>query len=308
MEPDLNQSAGNGAVPAGELIKNTSTDTFMQDVIETSMQTPVIVDLWAPWCGPCKQLGPILEKIVTELGGAVRLVKLDIDENPEIAQQMRVQSIPAVFGFVGGRPVDGFAGAVPESQVREFIDKLAKTAGIDATSPIEEAMDQAKEQLAAEDFNAAAAIFSQVIQHDPDHLGAKAGLIRCLIAGGELDQAIELAATIPDDKKQDPDVAAALTALELAQSAPAATDYGALQAQLDANPADHQARFDLAMALYGNGEKDAAVDHLVEITRRDRPWNDEAARRQLLQFFEAEGPTSDVTINGRRKLSSVLFS
>jgi putative thioredoxin len=298
-----------GAAPApADLIKDSSTATFMDDVIQASNQTPVIVDFWAPWCGPCKQLGPILEKVVTEQRGAVKLVKVNIDENQEIAQQLRIQSIPAVFAFFGGRPVDGFAGAVPESQVRAFIDRLKQSAGDAAISPIDEALEQAAERAEAEDYGAATSIYQQILQHDPDNLKAVAGLARCLIAAGQLDQADEALAGVAADKRGDADITAALSALALARKTGEAGDYLALEERLAADASDHQARFDLALALYAGGRKDDAVDHLVEIVKRARSWNDEAARKQLLEFFEAEGPTSEVAVNGRRKLSSVLFS
>jgi len=305
MEPNMNQ---NGGGDAAGLIKETSTASFMADVVEASMQTPVIVDFWAPWCGPCKQLGPMLEKVVTEAGGAVRMVKLNIDENPEVAQQMRIQSIPAVFGFAGGRPVDGFAGAIPESQIRAFVDKLLDSAGVDTSSPIDDALAQAGERMEAEDFAAAAAIYGQILQHEPENVASKIGLARCLIVDGDLDNAETLLADIPDDKRGEADAVAALSALELARKASAAGDFGELQQRVDANPADHQARFDLALALYAAGQKEESIDQLIESIRRDREWNEQAARKQLLQFFEAEVPTSELTVSGRRKLSSVLFS
>ena len=299
--------AGNGVTPA-DLIKETSTETFMQDVVEASQDTPVIVDFWAPWCGPCKQLGPMLEKIVTEARGAVRMVKLNIDENPEIAQQMRVQSIPAVFAFAGGRPVDGFSGAIPESQIRTFVDKLVTTAGTRQESPVEAALVQAQERLAAGDHAAAGTLFRQILEHEPDNLPSSAGLARCLIVEGDLAGASEVLTAVPDDKRADADIAAAWSALELAQKGAGAGDFEALQVKVDADPADHESRYELAIALYAAGHKEAALDALLEIVRRDRMWNDEAARKQLLQFFEAEGPTDPLTVSGRRKLSSILFS
>ena len=306
MEPIIN-APGAGS-PTAELVKDVSTATFMQDVVEASNETPVIVDFWAPWCGPCKQLGPVLEKVVGEAGGAVRMVKVNIDENPEIAQQMRIQSIPAVFAFSGGRPIDGFAGALPESQVKAFVDRVAAAAGTTQSSPIDEALAQASELLDANDFDSAAGLLAQILQHDPENVPAKVGLIRCLVAAGDTGQARELLDSIPEDMRAEADVAAAISSLELAEKAADAGDLNQIRARLEANARDHQARYDLALALYAAGETEEAIDQLVEIVRRDRGWNDEAARKELLQFFEALGPTDPVTVDGRRKLSSVLFS
>jgi len=306
MQELAGQPGDNGAV--ADLIKDSTTATFMDDVIDASMQTPVIVDFWATWCGPCKQLTPILEKVVTEARGAVKLAKVDIDKNPEIAKQLKIQSIPAVFAFIGGRPVDAFQGALPESQVKAFVDKLSATAGTTQANPIADALAQAKEMLDAEDFAAAGSIYQQVVEHDPENLPARAGLVRCLVTAGELAQASEVLTAVPDDKRDDAEIAAAWSVLELAQKSAGAGDLGGLERRIEAEPGDHQVRFDLALALYGTGRHSDAIDQLIEIIRRDRTWNDEAARKELLQLFEAMGPTNPETIAGRRKLSALLFS
>ena len=304
MEPILGQPGG---APA-DLVKDGSTATFMADVIDASMDAPVVVDFWAPWCGPCKQLGPILEKVVRAANGAVRLVKIDIDQHPEIAQQLRVQSIPAVFAFADGRPVDAFQGALPESQVKAFIDKLAKSAGTAVASPLDEALEQAAERLAAKDFGTAASIYAQVVQHAPDNGAGIAGLARALLGQGEVDRAREVFATLPEEARGSAEAEAAASALALAEKTADAGDRGELLARLEADPGDHQARFDLALALHAEGRSEEAIDALVEIVRRAREWNDQAARKQLLELFEALGPTDPVTVAGRRKLSAVLFS
>jgi putative thioredoxin len=301
---------GGGAAAAGDanLIKNSSTATFMADVIDASHDAAVVVDFWAPWCGPCKQLGPALEKAVRDAKGAVRLVKINIDENPDLAQQMRIQSIPAVYAFKDGRPIDGFVGALPDSQVKAFVTKLAAAAGPGA-SPVAEAVALAKEAFAAGDHPRAANIFAQVIQHDPGNVDALASLARIAIAKKDLKQAREILAKIPADQTSHADVTAARTGLELAEAgAKAAGAIGELKARIELDPKDHLARLDLASALFASGEREAAIDQLLEIVRRDREWNEQAARRQLVKFFEAIGLSDPLTVQSRKRLSSILFA
>jgi putative thioredoxin len=305
----IDQLIGGGAAQGGgDVVKDTTTQSFMTDVVEPSMEVPVIVDFWAPWCGPCKQLGPMLEKAVRATRGAVRMVKLNIDENPEIAQQMRIQSIPAVYAFKQGRPVDGFVGALPESQIKQFIKRLTDGAGA-GPSPIEEALEMAKEAMAQGDPGAAANIYTQILQHEKDNLPAIAGLARAYIAEKQPQKAREVLARAPAGAEKNPEFAAAKAALELAEAGEkAAGQVGALRQRIADNPNDMEARVELANALFGSGDREAAVDELLEAVRRDRAWNDEAARKQLVKLFEAMGPTDPLTVSARRRLSSILFS
>ena len=303
--PAPKTAGGQAPAAAGDLIKDATTQTFMKDVVEASHKVPVIVDFWAPWCGPCKQLGPALEKLVRQAGGAVRLVKVNVDENQELAAQMRVSSIPMVYAFHRGQPVDGFAGAIPESQLRAFIEKL--TGG--AKAPIDQALEQAHAALKAGDANAAAAMFGQILAQDPTDASAIGGMIRAVVQSGDTARARQIAGGLTDALRAHVEIAAALSALDLAeQSAGAAGDLARLQALLAADPADHQARFDLAAAQFAHGNAEAAIAELLAVIKRDRKWNDEAARKQLVKVFDALGPTDPLTINGRRQLSSILFS
>jgi len=301
---------GSGAAPnpagaSADLIKDTTTQTFAADVLEPSKDVPVIIDFWAPWCGPCRQLTPMLEKAVTAAQGAVRLVKMNIDDHPEVAQQLRVQSIPAVFAFKDGQPVDGFMGAQPESQIKEFIGRLAGPIG---PSRAEEICQAAAAAFDAGDLAGAAQLFAQCLQEDPGHMPAIAGLAQCYIQNGDLPQAEQTLSLAPPDARNSAEITAALAALTAAQKAAEVGDVGALEARLAQNEKDHQARLDLAIAMSAAGQREAAVTHLLKIVEMDRAWNDEAARKQLVEFFEAYGPTDDVTVAGRRQLSSLLFS
>lgn len=289
----------------GALIKDSDTSTFVADVIEASSDTPVIVDFWAPWCGPCKQLGPALEKAVRAAQGKVKLVKVNIDESPQIAQQLRIQSIPAVFAFSKGQPVDGFVGALPESQLKSFIERLVGPVG---PTPIEQALQQAKAALDADDFTTATNIYMQILKQAPDEAAAIAGLARCRIGQGEIAAARELLDSVDNAAANDPEVEGAKAALALAEKAAQSGDTAEFEAKLAANPNDHQARYDLAMAHYAAGRNEEAIEELVEIVRREKAWDDEAARKMLLQIFDALGPTDPATVAGRRKLSSVLFA
>jgi putative thioredoxin len=296
------------APPPADLIKDATEATFVADVIEASKDVPVIVDFWATWCGPCKQLTPLLEKVVTEARGAVKLVKVDIDKNPAIAQQLRIQSVPMVFAFYAGKPVDGFNGAVPESQLKAFVDKLVQTAGGPKSSPIDDALEQASQLLESGDHANARAVFEQVLTHAADNVAACVGLARCHLAAGKHGEARSALDRLSDEQRNDKDVATLMAAVELAEKTDGAGDTGALRAAIDAKPDDHQARYDLALALYAADRKEDAIAELIEILRRNRDWNEQAARTQLLQFFEALGPTDPVCVDGRRKLSSLLFS
>lgn len=300
-------SARGPAPSAAELIKDVGLASFRKDVIEASQQVPVIVDFWAPWCGPCKQLGPALEKAVLAAAGAVRLAKIDVDQNPEIAQQMRIQSIPAVYAFFQGQPVDGFTGAVPDSQVKAFVERLVKLSGGGA-SPIEEALEFAKAAIAEGRPEEAEGAYAEVLQAEPQHPHALAGLAKLAVARGAFDEADEFLAAVAEDKQGDAEVASARAALTLAREAENVGDLGPLEAAVAANPADHQSRLDLAIGLHAAGRNQASLDHLLEIVKRDRKWNEEAARKQLVKLFEALGFDDPLAIEGRRRLSTILFS
>ncbi|MBN8940405.1 MAG: thioredoxin [Rhizobiales bacterium] len=292
------------AAPAGGWIKDTTTKDFVKDVLEESKSQPVLVDFWAPWCGPCKQLTPVLEKVVNAFKGKVKLVKMNIDDHPQIAGQLGIQSIPAVVAFDKGQGIDGFMGALPEGQVNAFIEKLV---GGKAGADMAEVIAQADAILAEGDLPGAAEIYAQVLGVEPDNLAALGGLARAAVASGDLEQAKAVLAQVPADKLNDKAVAAARAALELAEQAAELGPIQEFEEKIAANPADHQARFDLAVALNAAGKRDEAADHLLEIFKRDRAWNDDGARKQLVQFFEAWGPMDEATLAGRRKLSSLLF-
>lgn len=294
-----------GAAPgSGNLIKDSDIANFVADVIEESKTVPVIVDFWAPWCEPCKQLTPALEKLVNQSGGIVKLVKVNVDENQQLAAQLQVQSVPTVFGFKHGQPVDAFAGAQPESQIKAFIKRLAG----DAKAPLDEALEQAKALLDGGDPEQASAIYAQVLSQDQASGAAIGGLIRCYLASGEIDHAKALIEGLEEKTRNDGEVQAAISALELAEAGAGGGDGEELLAKLAANENDHQARFDLALSLYGGGQSEAALGELLEIIRRDRTWNDDAARKQMLKIFEALGASDPVTMEARRSLSTLLFS
>jgi len=296
-----------GATPAAAdgAVKDTTTQGFVKDVIEESKNQPVLVDFWAPWCGPCKQLTPILEKAVKAAKGKVKLVKLNIDEHPAIPGQMGIQSIPAVIAFSNAQPVDGFMGALPESQVVQFLERLTKG----KIAPEEKDFLKEADQALVEGNPAAAAeIYAQLLAADSGNVHALAGLARCYVETGALEQAKQTLALVPEAKRNEAPVAAARAALEIAEQAKTLGPLAELEEKVLANPLDHQARFDLAVALNAKGKREEAVHQLIEIVKRDRKWNEDGARKQLVQFFEAWGPTDPATVEGRKKLSSILFS
>jgi putative thioredoxin len=297
------------ALSAEDIVFDATDADFEQSVLRASMERPVIVDFWAPWCGPCKQLGPVLEKTVAAANGAVLMAKVNIDENPGIAQALRIQSIPTVYAFFQGKPVDGFQGAVPESQVKTFIDKLIKISLQAAPDAIDipAALKQAAQALIDKDFHTAQGLYSHILNQDKRNAAAYVGLVRTLIAAGVVDEARQLVDNATPEISVQSIFSEARSAVEIAENKPSgSTD--ALLAKVAKDPNDHQGRFDLALAQFSQGEKEEAMDSLLEIIRRKRDWNEDAARMQLIKFFEALGPTDPLTVQGRRKLSSILFS
>jgi putative thioredoxin len=299
------QDGGAMTATAADVVKDTTTQGFMKDVIEESKHQPVLVDFWAPWCGPCKQLTPVLEKAVKAAKGKVKLTKMNIDEHPAIPGQMGIQSIPAVIAFSNGQPVDGFMGALPESQVMAFLERITKGA---VGAEEKDLLKIADTTLAEGNAAGAAELYAQILAEDSSNVQALAGLARCYVGTGALDQAKQTLALVPEAKRNDAAVAAARAALEVAEQAKSIGPVADLEQKVLANPLDHQARFDLAVALNANGKREDAVKHLMEIVKRDRKWNDDGARKQLVQFFEAWGGTDPATVEGRKRLSSLLFS
>jgi len=287
-------------------IKDTTEATFMADVIEASMEVPVIVDFWAPWCGPCKTLTPALEKAVTEAKGKVRLVKIDVDQNQRIAAQMRVQSIPAVFAFVGGQPVDGFLGAQSPAQIKAFVDRLIEMSG--GNAGIEQALAAAEEMLAEGAVADAAQTFSAILAEDESNTVALSGLARSHLALGDTEKAKAVLTLAPKGKENDAAILAARAQIDLAEASAAAGPVAELAAAVERDPSDLQARYDLAMALVGNGDHGAAIDALLELFRLDREWNEGAAKGQLIKLFDSLGPKSEAAQKGRRRLSSMIFA
>ncbi len=295
------------AAPAvAGLIKEGTDQSFAADVMAASKEQPVIVDFWAPWCGPCKQLTPTIEKVVREAKGKVKLVKINIDENPAVAGQLRVQSIPAVFAFVDGRPVDGFMGALPESQVKQFIDRLGKMGSL--AEQLADALAACRQVFEEKDYEAAVDIASQVIGADPAQAEAYAIKARAELELQRTEDAQNTLLMVPPEKASDPHIVAARAALDLALNPVDTSGVAKLEAELAKDPLDHEKRLELAVLLNGGGFRNEAIDHLIQIIRKDRSWNEDAARKQLVQFFEAWGPKDEATLAGRRKLSSVLFS
>jgi len=302
----LDQGSG-PAAPPPDLIKDTTTQGFVKDVIEESQRQPVLIDFWAPWCGPCKQLTPLIEKAVRAARGRVKLVKLNIDQHPGIHSQMGIQSIPAVIAFVNGRPADGFMGAVPESQITAFIDKV--TAGMPGAEPTAADLVKEAEAVSAEgDIQTAAQIYAEALSLDSTHVPALAGLARCYMQSGATDQAKQTLALVPEAKREDAAVKAVQTAIDLAEQASAVGPIAELEQKVLSDPKDFQARVDLATALNAVGRRDEATAQLLDVVKRDRKWNDDGARKMLIQFFDAWGPTDEATVEGRRRLSTILFS
>lgn len=307
-EPIIGQTAGRDGA---EVVKDGTTASFAADVLDASREVPVIVDLWAPWCGPCRQLGPMLEKVVRAARGRVRLVKINVDEEQPIVQalgqQLRlpVQSIPAVFAFRNGQPVDGFVGALPESQIRQFVERLLGAAG---PSQVEQVLEMARQALEQGNSAAAAQAFAAVLQEEPGNPLALGGLAKCYLANDDIARARQTLSLVPPEAREHPEVKSAEAAITLREQAQDVGEIDELRARVAADPGDLQGRYDLALALLAAGRREEAVDELLEIVRRDREWNEQAARKQLLQLFEAFGPSDPLTASARRRLSSILFS
>jgi len=304
----VEQGSGPAPQAAPDLIKDTTTQTFVKDVIEESKRQPVLIDFWAPWCGPCRQLTPALEKAVRAAKGKVKLVKMNIDEHPAIPGQMGIQSIPAVIAFVNGQPADGFMGAVPESQVSAFIEKLTKGVPAAGEPNIAEILKEAEAVLAEGDAATAAQIYAEALAVDATNIAALAGLAKCYLTTGAIEQAKQTLAMVPESKRNDAGVKAVQASIDLAEQASSLGPVTELEKKVAANPLDHQARFDLATALNAMGKRTEATEQLLQIVRRDRKWNDDGARKQLVQFFEAWGGADEATVDGRKRLSTILFS